>query len=79
MTFWGTVRAYLTGWVIAQAIFNRVMKGQREKAYAEMKTEIAQETAYLLADLITPGCHVVDMGPSHHMTGAKQCRRPDAG
>lgn len=54
MTFWKTVGAYLTGWVIAQSFFNRVwkraMSSQGSKDWEKFHGELAARLAPLLAD-----------------------------
>lgn len=54
MTFWKVVGAYLTGWVIAQTVFTRVvrymMRDQSTKQWAKFHIELAQRTAPLLIE-----------------------------
>lgn len=54
-TYLKCLAAYLTGWVIAQSIFNRVMKHVRDREWDNEKDDMAKrcakEVIYLLSEI----------------------------
>lgn len=50
MTFWKTVRAYLTGWVIAQSLYNRLIRHYRQTTWEDEKTDLSNRFAVVLAN-----------------------------
>lgn len=62
MTFWRTVRAYLTGWLIVQPIYNRVYNAWRrremEKPEGEYRTHL-HDQACAIVDVMEARGHLV--------------------